>query len=394
MDLVIDTLKDSTGSIAFMCLLAVGYGVVVRQDLPGAWARTLLGAMFGLAAMVSMLDPSPVAPGVFVDLRNLPIALAGAFLGLRGAAVAMAMAVVLRLGIGGSGMWAGAAGILIAGGIGLAWNRGTRGRGRRSARAVLVLALLTSSHVLSSLLLPWPTALRVIGATLPVLLPLHVLGVLAAGVLIERERAAHARERRLRLEAHHDALTGLLNRRGFEVALAALPPDAAGALLLLDLDHFKRINDRHGHPAGDAVLRAIGGRLAAALRRGDILARIGGEELAIFLAGQGPEGAGIVARRLCEAVRAAPFTLPDGTVVPVTVSLGGAGGPASAFPALLAQADAALYDAKAAGRDRWHFADAPAEPASAEAASGPQSEAPSDPATPAAPRRRWAGVAA
>jgi diguanylate cyclase (GGDEF)-like protein len=165
--------------------------------------------------------------------------------------------------------------------------------------------------------------------------------------------------RRLHAQAVEDALTGLSNLRGFEHAAAARwAHGEALSLLAVDADHFKRVNDVHGHAVGDAVLRWLGQQLAYAARQGDVVARLGGEEFVLLLPGATPEQAVAAAERLRAAVAEAPFI--DGAVrVPVTVSIGVATRRAddSALDAVLRRADRALYAAKAAGRNRVVVAD-------------------------------------
>lgn len=169
----------------------------------------------------------------------------------------------------------------------------------------------------------------------------------------ERLLASHAQLRHL---AAHDPLTGLLNARAYYGACERLAATGAAdiphAVLFVDLDHFKRINDTWGHQAGDAVLVAVSTCLSAHLRTTDLLGRIGGEEFSIFLPGTDQEGA----LRLAEKLRAAVETLqPDigGTTLPVTASLGVASrrGPFR-LAALQAEADQAMYEAKRQGRNR------------------------------------------
>jgi two-component system cell cycle response regulator len=154
-----------------------------------------------------------------------------------------------------------------------------------------------------------------------------------------------------------DSLTGLFNRRHFAEqltsALESTRPGQALGLLLLDIDHFKRTNDTYGHAAGDAVLREVGRQLAAVVRSGDIVARIGGEELAVVMPGGGRPD---VLRAAGERVRmlvAAATVVHDDCEVPFTVSVG-AGSSIDALTAdkLLAAADRAMYAAKRRGRDR------------------------------------------
>lgn len=163
-----------------------------------------------------------------------------------------------------------------------------------------------------------------------------------------------------------DSLTGVANRRQLDGALrrrceAAVRDGGELGLLVLDLDRFKAVNDSHGHPAGDAVLRQVADRLARAVRPGDVLARYGGEEFALVAPGAGRAALLELAHRLGDVLRATPVLLPNGTRLPVTASIGGACLPADALTpdVLLQVADDALYRAKAAGRDRTELGRAP-----------------------------------
>ncbi|WP_279358701.1 sensor domain-containing diguanylate cyclase [Methylobacterium indicum] len=168
----------------------------------------------------------------------------------------------------------------------------------------------------------------------------------------------------LRQVAGTDMLTGLLNRRGFvvpaEEAFAIGRSGRGAAVLVIDIDHFKRVNDEHGHDAGDAVIRHVGALLAEAVRGSDTVARFGGEEFVVLLVGLGAAEAVQIAERLCAAVRETTVTHPGGTVG-VTVSIGVAmvSGLDPDIHAAIARADAALYDAKARGRDRVGVAAGP-----------------------------------
>jgi diguanylate cyclase (GGDEF)-like protein len=163
----------------------------------------------------------------------------------------------------------------------------------------------------------------------------------------------------LRLLATHDPLTGLLNRREFDRILAEEHERArrfgrSYAIVMLDLDHFKGINDRHGHPAGDFVLKTVAKRVAQQLRSVDRFARIGGEEFAIVLAEVDHVTAAEVARRIVGTMARLPVQLDDGTKIAVTLSAGSASMPKNAADAaaLVQTADKALYEAKARGRNR------------------------------------------
>lgn len=178
-------------------------------------------------------------------------------------------------------------------------------------------------------------------------------------MLLRALQARDALEARLVAAARQDPLTGLPNRAGFaEAAALALAHAAANgrpvAAAMLDLDRFKRINDGWGHAAGDAVLRGAAHALRGALRPGDVLARMGGEEFALVLPGLSAEAALPLLDRLREAVRAG-VPHPGGAAQVVTLSGGVAAVPHPHMAALeeaLAAADAALYTAKQAGRNR------------------------------------------
>ncbi|MBY5547080.1 GGDEF domain-containing protein [Rhizobium leguminosarum] len=164
----------------------------------------------------------------------------------------------------------------------------------------------------------------------------------------------------LRSAAQTDLLTGLYNRRGFEVAASALLTQAEHgsrgiSVVLFDLDHFKKINDVHGHDAGDAVLRQVAGIARQNFRSFDLLVRHGGEEFLALLPDSTPDDAAIVAERVRLAIEAAEIPLPSGDVLKVTASFGCAGRANEVsnrnFEDLVKRADLALYAAKASGRN-------------------------------------------
>ncbi|CCG42903.1 GGDEF domain-containing protein [Magnetospirillum molischianum] len=173
----------------------------------------------------------------------------------------------------------------------------------------------------------------------------------------------------LEWRATRDSLTGIANRAHFH-HLAGMELDHARRMgrpftvLALDLDHFKRINDRWGHATGDTALRAFVTACRQALREGDILGRIGGEEFAIALPGTGGEGARLIAERLRQQVEQVVLRTESGETCAMTVSIGVVSwterAPASVSPddiaAMLNRADTALYRAKDGGRNRVEVA--------------------------------------
>jgi two-component system cell cycle response regulator len=153
-----------------------------------------------------------------------------------------------------------------------------------------------------------------------------------------------------------DELTGLRNRRAILHELEMLVAGAQRhghelAVLMLDVDRFKSINDERGHRAGDDVLREVARRVEGRLRTADVAGRLGGDELLVALPDTGQEGAAVLAESIRAAVAEDPVHTNAGPV-PVTVSIGSAAWTGEDLGGLLERADAALYAAKAAGRDR------------------------------------------
>ncbi|MBY0620884.1 GGDEF domain-containing protein [Sphingomonas ursincola] len=161
----------------------------------------------------------------------------------------------------------------------------------------------------------------------------------------------------LLIRADRDALTGVINRAAFYRDAAAYSDEAPACVLLADIDHFKAINDEHGHAAGDEALKLVASTLQAALRPDDLLGRIGGEEFAMLLCGL-PFGLGMtIAERARGAIDALDFRSPEGDPIALSISVGVAPYRAGwSLDNALAQADAAMYGAKRSGRNRVHAA--------------------------------------
>jgi diguanylate cyclase (GGDEF)-like protein len=194
--------------------------------------------------------------------------------------------------------------------------------------------------------------------------------IMAGLLLVQGIFLADIRKREASLEqaALTDALTGLPNRRhGFDHAAAAFARARRGgetmALLMLDIDHFKRVNDQHGHAAGDVLLTSVARAMKQRLRQNDMLARWGGEEFLIVVSPTSPDDVRAVAQSLLEHI-AALDVQHDGVKLSCTASLGVAllTSQDATLDALLARADRALYEAKAGGRNRVVVDGAPAAP--------------------------------
>ena len=176
-------------------------------------------------------------------------------------------------------------------------------------------------------------------------------------ILELQEHLVTAREQ-LRIQATHDSLTGLFNRMAILEALdreitRSNRENKPVAVIMADLDHFKDINDTHGHQAGDAVLQETARRILASLRAYDSVGRYGGEEFLVVIPGSGLDAAAELAERLRQGVSAQAVCV-DGAMISTTLSLGLAvsTGEINRPEQLLQQADEALYAAKGAGRNR------------------------------------------
>ncbi len=191
------------------------------------------------------------------------------------------------------------------------------------------------------------------------------LAALLVGLLLRRVRATQAALQRsqaqLKVQSECDPLTGLANRRHGQARLQAESGAAgawSGSLLLVDVDHFKRVNDEHGHGAGDQVLLEVARRLQSAVREHDLVVRWGGEEFLVLAPAARDAALDALARRLIHAVGATPVPLGDADAIAVTVSVGyGAfplapGAQAMGWERALNLADMALYTAKSQGRNR------------------------------------------
>jgi diguanylate cyclase (GGDEF)-like protein len=171
-----------------------------------------------------------------------------------------------------------------------------------------------------------------------------------------------------------DPLTGLVNRRSFELGLAreldrVARSGESALVLMIDIDHFKRVNDEHGHGSGDLVLQAVAKALAASVRPMDTVARFGGEEFAIILPNCSPAFGPTVAERVRRRVKATQVDLGHGEPLHVTVSVGGAFAPQwvrSSAALWIERADRQLYQAKAQGRNRVCIEPAAISPVSSE----------------------------
>jgi diguanylate cyclase (GGDEF)-like protein len=238
------------------------------------------------------------------------------------------------------------------------------GRGETVGELSLLDGSVASAHVVSA----EPTTLLEIdeGPFWALINDSHAFAVNLLTKLADRLRANNAAvsknvQQRQRYEraAMFDGLTGIHNRRWLDETLHRLharfqPPEGKLAVGLIDIDHFKQFNDKHGHDAGDHVLTLVANTLAKNLRPTDLCARFGGEEFVLLFPGTDVDTAAIAAERLRAVVQALDPTMLSGAALPrVTISIGLAQLHAGqTVPDLLKTADQAMYQAKQTGRNR------------------------------------------
>jgi diguanylate cyclase (GGDEF)-like protein len=181
--------------------------------------------------------------------------------------------------------------------------------------------------------------------------------------LAARAAAEGSRHASLQQKASFDALTGALNRGNIEPTVEAAFGEAVHArtplsVLFIDLDHFKKVNDLHGHTAGDECLLRVTQRIGRVLKPGQAIGRYGGEEFLVVLPGTAADEARAIAERIRECVRERPVTSGE-TSIPLTVSIGGASRQPGelSWKHMLERADQAVYTAKRQGRDRVVWGD-------------------------------------
>jgi diguanylate cyclase len=243
------------------------------------------------------------------------------------------------------------------------WDFSPRGQGRVILATILgtvgtlVVALMTVSFT-TPFMSPFASGLT---WTAAIGLPLVMTAPLCYAVMRKLRELAIAHHE-LALIAAQDSLTTCLNRGAFITLVDAYltqvnapPGGPTGGLLIIDVDHFKSVNDRFGHSAGDRALRLIVGGIQAVVRSTDLVGRVGGEEFAVFLPKADLSYAVTVAERIRLNVQATEFS-PDGQAASLSVSIGGAVfTDSTTFEDLFNAADMRLYAAKAAGRNRAMF---------------------------------------
>ncbi len=340
----------ATNDLGMLAFLAVAFGQFHRMELPRGLLSAALGTLFGCGALYSIASHAAIGQTTILDSGTVFVGFAGAFLGAPGLAITLLVGAIARLLLDPA--MGSIFDLALAAALGRAWSVATAGRDRASPISLLLLGGLLTIAVLAKAILHG--GLDQIAQTAPQSVVLTLLASTILGSFIERERQLISNERQLRSQAHTDPLTGLSNRRALEDDVSrqsARGAFAARALLVIDVDHFKAVNDAYGHHAGDALLQKLADTLRNTVRLGDSVYRMGGEEFAVLLAAGSMDEAEQGAHRLRRAVEQIRLRV-GGKEIGCTVSVGLSWfNSAVAFQDSLEAADRALYRAKNAGRN-------------------------------------------
>ncbi|MEM7710861.1 MAG: LytS/YhcK type 5TM receptor domain-containing protein [Pseudomonadota bacterium] len=309
--------RDFIGSLAVICLLAMAYGTI-RRNLPGvALAPQLLGMLFGFVAVLQMYAPIEPFPGMIIDLRVVPVILAGAFLRPQGMVTCLLIAVAGRVSIGGTGMTAGVVTILLAGGVGMAWTTITAGPERRNWLALMCLGLAAPISFLGALMLPYEmTMWFVTQATLPLAL-VYAITIPLVGNMLERERVRMDTEARLRAAARAEPESGFPDREDLQDemarSLAAGIFDRGAAVLQVAFRPGLGHSGFWGEDVEDLVAVSLYQRIAPLLPDGVIIGEIRSGQVLILAPGHLALGIDGLAARIRRDVATKHINLP-GTV--------------------------------------------------------------------------------
>ncbi|TNB48027.1 diguanylate cyclase [Martelella lutilitoris] len=337
--------------VGLAALVILSYRAILRSRWPDLWAGPAIGVLFSLGAAITMIDPLVIGPGIVVDIRVVMVGLAALFGGLWAALIACVVAVAVRIFIGGAGVLPGTVSIVVAALIALAFVR-IRGS-RRDLGNLALLGLAISLSLSSVLLMPFDFVVNTAAKSLPALIVRNVLGTMILGYLLAMEERREAEHKTFKQLAERDALTGLSNRRALEVLERRNPNQETPELfcvIMFDLDHFKTVNDTHGHSCGDVVLARFAEIISRRIRGSDLVVRYGGEEFCVILNDALLSNAARIAEDIRGQLAAEDFA--NGVTVTVSAGVAQSSENEPSVYTVIKNADKALYEAKRNGRNR------------------------------------------
>ena len=347
--------------VAMISLLVFFYGLT-KRSIPTFASRNgsvtfdmAVGTIFVLCVIYSMIDPITLSSGIVFDMRCLFVGTATGLFGPVVGLVPLLMGSAFRSALGGVGVGPGITAMVMSFAGAWFWRHYIREKFDSSAARGVTLGLAISIHIPAILMLPRGVWMENIGTLVPYYLTTNTLGAIVIKALLRREDRLLIETVDLRIAAHRDPLTGVRNRRRMESLHAAhvepLDEETGFAMLCLDIDDFKSINDRYGHAVGDAALKFVAAKVLTELRSHDLIGRIGGDEFLIMLPRVDPETSIAIAERCRKAVDAGALRTEDGDVS-VTISIGCSWQMRpTTFEEDVKAADRELYRAKNSGKN-------------------------------------------
>ncbi|MCQ4088780.1 diguanylate cyclase [Saccharibacillus sp. JS10] len=323
------------------------------SERSSAWLPWFTGVMMGFAGILLMEFSFPVSEHSIIDLRQTAIIIAVYVAGIPGGLVASIMIALFRFfffGNIGLPSYIGAFNALATFALVIFIIKKLQLEPKRWAAAFAVQLLLLSVSLYITL-----------GSAMLRILPIY--GIIIAGtglftfLMLRHLRNSNQLFAFMEDAAHRDFLTGLYNPRAFHLLYdrriwAAQKNGEEFSLILLDIDHFKKVNDTYGHPAGDLVLKQLGNILASCTPIDGYAARNGGEEFAMVIDRRDEESLTRITERIRISVESHDFMLEDGTTLKITISLGYGISSFGSVKTLFRRVDDALYHAKKSGRNR------------------------------------------
>ncbi|WP_234823851.1 sensor domain-containing diguanylate cyclase [Agrobacterium pusense] len=340
--------------VGLMALIAIAFGSIHRLPQPALLRNMGHGLAFGCAAVICMLFPVQLPDGTLLSGRSLFLAFAAAFGGYATFGIASLVTSAYHLFEGSVALPQILQPMIVAGLLGLSWRYLIKARFGQNIWSLIGLGFWISLVTLLVLILSEGDGWRALLTVYPIALTVCVAGSIILGTLIEREVRHFNDEKAWRNQSFTDALTGLPNRRLFQADYqSASVSKERFALVVLDVDHFKAVNDSFGHPVGDEVLKRIASVLRNTIPSRATAYRLGGEEFAILLRGGTDDRARLVAEEVRRLIADRPEQTGSVVQPSITVSAGVATVEAGGKDRdIIAAADAALYYAKASGRNR------------------------------------------
>lgn len=269
-----------------MALIAATFYGAFKLTSQSVAQQILFGVILGAGAVLVSLQPIMHVSGIQNDTRNLFVGIAAAIFGPLAGIIAFAIAAATRYFEAAPSANVCIFSLFVAGCAGLFWRHCTRNIERKREVHFIVLGLTISLSYISTFLLPRDHWYDIFTTAVPILIATNIIGALVLGSLLERQHDQKKREKKLLSQASLDPLTGAMNRRAFEKeyeASISSQKSSGVAFIIIDLDHFKEVNDTYGHTVGDKVLVGISGILQRSIRDADLSARFGGDEFVLCL---------------------------------------------------------------------------------------------------------------